>query len=355
MQTLGVAIVGLGRSGWGMQLDELDAMPAEFRVVAACDPIRHRRDMFGQRYPHAVVCERIEDLIVRPEVDLVSIASRTNDHVPQTLLALRAGKHVLVEKPMAATLNDALQVADACATASSHVFVRHNRRFEPEFQTVLKLLTRGHLGAIHTIKMRRHGFDHRHDWQAIASEGGGQLLNWGTHMLDQALVFLNEPVHRVWGECKRINSAGDAEDHFRIVLVGDTRTVDVESSAAVAIAEPRIMVFGNRGALVSDGRTIRQRYLDPNRVTVAPAIDAGVPDPGYGGSASALTWLEEDTQIPLDDQFSCKLWGAIHETLRRGKPFPVTLDHAMDILRLITLIQSGDAEGLHMELAVSGT
>lgn len=248
-----VGIVGLGRAGFSMQCDEIDAVSDRFKIVAGCDDFEPWRARMSKRYPSAAIYGRLEDMLKDPGIELVSIATRSVDHFRHSLQALKAGKDVLVEKPMCINYPEAVELHSVAAESGANLYVRHNRRFDPDFLHVKEIIESGVLGRIHTIKLCRAFFGPRKDWQALKEMGGGQLLNWGPHIIDHALQFLDAPEHEikdVWSCCQRLISGGDCEDHIKVILKGfDNCIVDVEISSAAALAEPEYIVWGTRGAL----------------------------------------------------------------------------------------------------------
>jgi len=338
-----LGIVGLGRAGIGMHCTELKGRERKFQIVAACDPIRERRDLMAERYGCATY-RRIEDLLADPDVEMADIASRSKDHLAHALLALKSGKHVFLEKPICLTYAGAKKLKAAAKRAKGRLFVRHNRRWEPAFHHVQEIIASGVLGDVFEIKLRRGGYQRRDDWQTLKRYGGGQLLNWGPHIIDHALQMLGAPLESVWSNLKRIAALGDAEDHLKIVLTGrNGRVVDVEISGGAALPEPLYLVNGSRGALRVDGDQITLRYLHP-RVKEAPnRASAATPDfmGGFGG-AGKLRWVEKTMPVaPKRKTDTAMIWDALYDAVRKRRKFPVTLDEAVEVMKVVSRARAG--------------
>jgi scyllo-inositol 2-dehydrogenase (NADP+) len=338
-----VGIVGLGRAGWGMHTRELDPRQDKFRIVAGCDVDPARCQRMAERYG----CKTYPDiagLIADPDVELVDIASRTPEHVPHALAALKANKLVFLEKPIAASYTEAKKLKPAAARSKGRLFIRHNRRFEAAFQHIRELLASGILGNVYDIKLRRLGYQRRDDWQTLKSCAGGQLLNWGPHIVDHALRFLDAPVARMWSDLRKVAAVGDAEDHVHIVLKGeDGRTVDLEISGGVALAVPVYVIFGSKGALTCDEKEIRLRYLDPT-VQLPPRTPdpASPPMEGGFGSPDVLKWVEQTIRVaPAAKCIPECIWDALYAAIREGAEFPITLDQALEVMRVISAAKKG--------------
>ncbi len=335
-----IGIVGLGRAGWGMHCFELKGREKKFRIVAGCDPLKDRRDRLVATYG-AKAYKTVDELIADPNVELVDIANRQADHVPDALQALKAGKHVFLEKPIAVTYPEARKLKPAAAKAKGKLCIRHNRRLEPTFQHIREIIASGILGDVHTIKLRRNKFQRRDDWQTLRSQNGGQLLNWGPHLIDQGLRFLESPLVDLWSDLKCVAAVGDAEDHIKIVMVGKNgRLIDIEISGGAALSEPIYIVLGSKGALTSDEKTIHLKYLDPKRKLAPRRAKAGAPDLGGFGSEDKLYWI--DKTIPVAPKARCDMdhiWDYLYDTIRKRKRFPITLDESLEVMKVVSEIQ----------------
>lgn len=351
-QPIGIGIVGLGRAGWSMHCDELDARPDKYTIVAACDTVALRRQKAADRYGCNVYRD-IEQLIADPNVEMVDIATRSCDHFRHASLALRAGKDVCLEKPMAVSYDHAKRLAALAGRSKGNLYIRHNRRFEPGFVHIRQIMASGVLGEVYEIKLRRLDFQFRGDWQTIKRFGGGQLLNWGPHIVDHALQMLDSPCKAVWSYLKKIAAVGDAEDHVRIILTGrNGRVVDLEISGGAALGEPMYRIFGAKGALTAGDDYITVKYLDP-RVKLlrtkadpaTPGVAGHPPTPNHvlakGGQAPnnvGIKWIEKT--FPIDASLSCDIWDELFDTVRLGKAFSVTLDESVEVMRIISLARA---------------
>ncbi|MFW5857314.1 MAG: Gfo/Idh/MocA family protein, partial [Planctomycetota bacterium] len=335
-----VGLVGIGRAGWGMHTGELAPREDKFRIVAACDVEKSRCDRMAERYDCATYGS-IEDLVKDPDVELVDIASRSPEHVEHAITALAAGKVVFLEKPIALDIDGAkrLRTAVRRRKADDRIFFRHNRRFEPAFQHIREIIDSGVLGDVYQIKLRRHNYQRRADWQTRIDCGGGQLLNWGPHIIDHALRFLDSPVADQWTDLQLVAALGDAEDHVHVNLRGENgRVVELEISGGVAIPEPTYLVYGSRGALTSDEQTIRLRYLDPKqKLKPGRAEKASPPMEGGFGNPEPLKWIEKEIPVAPKKQVEMTMiWDHLYDAVRKGKPFPITFDEAYGVIEVIS-------------------
>ncbi len=338
---IALGIVGLGRAGWGMHVRELEGRKDKFRIVAGCDVRPDRRERLAKAFGCRTYA-RIADMLKDPEMELVSIATRSTDHVDHARLALKAGLHVFLEKPIAVNYPEARRLVPAARQSRGQLFIRHNRRFEPMYQHIREIMASGLLGDVYEIKLRRHNFMRRDDWQTLKRCGGGQLLNWGPHIVDHALRLLESPVADMWSDLKRVAAVGDAEDHIKMVLRGrNGRVVDMEISGGTAIPEPEYLVHGTRGALRAEGERIRMRYIDPKKRLARRRASAGTPESGFG-TPETLPWIEDEFPVkPALPVEMPGIWDSLYAAIREGQRFPITLDEALDVMRVISAVRRG--------------
>ncbi len=334
-----VGLVGLGRAGWGMHCPELEKYPELFQIIAVCDPLKDRRDLVTAKYPGCRAYRRYEDLLLDGDIELVDIATRTEDHVEHALKALKTGRWVNLEKPISTDYDQALVLRAASIKAGNKLFVRHNRRFEPAFTHVSEIIDSGILGEIHTVRLRRGGFSRRDDWQTVKRCGGGQLLNWGPHLIDQALLFLGSPPVRIWSDLKRVTAMGDAEDTVHIIMrnLGGL-TVDLEISGGRALPVPDYTVSGEKGELSATGDILTLKYLDPKHRLPRRRASVRTPPLGSFGSPDNLKWIEEQVPVaPAAPASMTLIWEHLANAIRLNKPYPITLDQAVDVMKIISL------------------
>ncbi len=334
-----VGIVGMGRAGGGMLCKELGKRKGKFSVEAVCDISRKQCEPYKKEFGCKVYLD-IKDLIKDEEVELISISTRSTDHFDHASMALKAGKSVFLEKPITLTYEDAVKLKTLADKSKGTLYLRHNRRFEPAFQHICEIIASEILGKVYEVKLRRQGYSRRDDWQTLIECGGGQLNNWGPHIVDHALRFLDSPVAELWSDLKLVAALGDAEDHLKILLKGENgRIVDLEISGGAAISEPEYIIFGSKGALTCQGDKIKLRYLDPDVKLSRRKAKTGTPK-GY--TKDELKWIEKSTKVkPATKCNTDSIWDHLYESLRNRKKFPITLDQGVEVMRIISEVKKG--------------
>jgi predicted dehydrogenase len=342
---IGVAVVGLGRAGGEAHLVELARHPEKFKIVGVMDALPERSASAAGTYG-CRAWDHFERLLEDPAIELVSIATRSVDHFAHAAMVLKAGKAAFVEKPMCIQHRDAKKLAALSEKTQRPLYVRHNRRFEPAFRHLRDIMASGVLGQVFEVKMRRFNYQRRDDWQTLSRFGGGQLLNWGTHIMDHALCVLEAPVVGLWSNLRQTVAAGDAEDHVRIILQGaNGRIVDLGISGGAALPDDEFLLLGDRGALRINGDTFHLRYIDPKQKLGRLQASEATPlsGHGFGTRSEKLQWIEKRGAV--DERYRTEgmaiIWDHVFAAMRLGKPYPISLEQVVEGLRLLDAARRG--------------
>lgn len=166
-------------------------------VRALADLNDERLQQVAARYSVPDRYHAYQELLARPEIDAVSICLPNVLHAPVTIAALQAGKHVLVEKPLASTVADGQAMVAAAEETGRILMVAFNQRYRSDLQWLKQYVDTGALGRIYYAKahwMRRSGIPRLGSWfVSQAQAGGGPLIDLGVHVLDMALYLMGEP------------------------------------------------------------------------------------------------------------------------------------------------------------------
>lgn len=327
-----VGIVGLGRAGIGMHSSELAEYPDRFAIAAACDHAKERLENLPERFKGAKLYTDYSEMLQDDNVELVSIATRHPEHVPMALQALEAGKYVNIDKPYALNNREMAQLAEADKKYPGRIFLRHNRRYEAPFQKAMKLIATGVLGEINTVKLYRSvGYCRRNDWMTMTEFGGGLFTNWGPHIIDQALQYLDSPVVDLWANIRSIISIGDGDDHIKLLLkAANGRVADIEISGAHTLPGRELEIQGSRGTLIYpvDGR-IKMRYVDPEIEFKPLKPHPENPPMKYGNFDETLTFIEQFVEIPPIPM--SEIWKHVYDAIVNKVPYPITIGNGIAV------------------------
>lgn len=338
-----VGLAGLGRAGLEMHCPELESFPQLFKIFAACDPLKERRDILLEKHADCRTYRQYNDLLNDPDVELIDIATRTDEHAEHVLQALKTNKWVIVERPFCRDHDEAMILRAAAIKAGHRLLVRHNYRYEPAFILVKEVIESGVLGEVYDIKMRRGVFERRDDWQAVKRCGGGAILTWGTAFMDQALELLRTPPVKMWSDLKRVAAVGDAEDYARIIIRNMAGvTVDLEINGGRIGSLPQFIVAGSKGTFTlyegaTEGNLI---YLDPKKKLPRRRASVRTPALGGFGTPENFTWIEKTISAkPKAEAGMTLIWEHVYSAIRENKPFPIPLDTAIETMRILSLVK----------------
>ncbi len=219
-----VGIIGFGRigaehAGWLRAAKGIEP-------VAVADLTAARRDLAQSRglKPY----EKYQDLLGDREIDGVLVSSATAMHFAHASAALAAGKHVMVEKPMALDLKHSAELVRHANEASRVLSVFHNRRWDVDYLTVLDAVKGGRFGKLINVESRIGQWgscvgpaakEWRPGWRNEASFGGGGLYDWGSHFIDQLwqLMLPAKPL-RVFAQLRGNVWTRDCDDFARVII-----------------------------------------------------------------------------------------------------------------------------------------
>lgn len=342
-----IGIVGLGRAGLEMHIPELLQYPELFKIIAVCDLLKERRDLVLEKFPTCRTYRRFEDLLLDPDVELVDIATRSDDHCDHVLRALKSGKWVNIERPFCQNYEEALVIRADAIRAGNRLLIRQNYRYEAAFLQTREIIESGVLGDIYDIKIRRGIFRRRDDWQTVKRCGGGIALAWGPAFLDQALEFLKSPPVKIYSDFKRVASVGDAEDYMRIILRNISGlTVDLEVSGGMIGRAPQYKVSGTKGEfrIYPGEETGTLRYLNPKKKLHRRRSSVRTPPLGSFGTPETLDWIEKSVPVkPKAESGMTLVWEHVFNAIRENKVYPITVDSAIEAMRIISLVKQESA------------
>jgi predicted dehydrogenase len=191
-----VAVIGMGHAAQLIHLPILTEMES-VELVALADLEGYKLAKVADRYKVPGYVDS-EVLLQKQQPDVVYVCAPTINHLPLALTALQAGSHVIVEKPVARTLEESRRLQEAAHSAGKHVFVAMNQRFRQDVEVLRNFLLSGELGDIWRVRtgwLKRFGAWDRSPWLDKKSiSGGGVLLDLGIQLLDVVLYLLDYPV-----------------------------------------------------------------------------------------------------------------------------------------------------------------
>jgi UDP-N-acetyl-2-amino-2-deoxyglucuronate dehydrogenase len=258
------------------------------------------------RATFGVPCVGVEELLADPAVDVVCICTPSGQHPDQTIAAARAGKHVLVEKPMATRVVDAQAMVQACDEAGVRLGVVLQRRADPLFRRIHDALAAGDLGdlTLGVVTMPYHrpqAYYEQAVWRGTwAGDGGGVLMNQGIHLVDLLVWCLGDPVE-VHAHAATLQRDIEVEDTLAATLRFPNGALATIAATTTAPGSPhRLEFYGTHGAIQVEGEHAHLWQLrDPEAAVIAPPPLQRTTDAGAAGDPRGIS-VEGHVQIVHD-------------------------------------------------------
>jgi predicted dehydrogenase len=314
-----IGVIGIGAIATKYHIPEFSSLPgARLQAFAARNASAIRAVADQYHVPDVYDGpDGWKKLVASPEVDAVLISSPSALHAEMAVAAARAGKHLLIEKPVATTVADGRRVVDAARTADVLGFVAHHRRMRPVYREGKRLLDAGVAGTVYRVDATL-GHAGPEFWAPHAAwffdpalAGGGAVLDLGIHMADLVLWLLGRRPASVTGCVSTIEKPTSLDDQGTAVLrFDDGCLVVLTVNWAMRPGVRRVEIIGSQGRLsldeIADEGVVLERLLpEPltqrTRLAPPPANPVGLPTNGCAaafvaalrGAQTALATLEE--------------------------------------------------------------
>ena len=348
---INVGIIGLGRSGWELHAAPLSKFP-EYHLAAVCDQSEKRRAEAAQAFGVKAYAEW-QAVVGDPAIQLVVVSTPSNMHTDLAVAALEAGKHVLVEKPMAITLADCERIVAAAQKAGKILTVFHNRRWDRDYQMVKKLVQDDLLGELLSLDSRvmtygpewaTYGvaeYDPR--WRTKAAFGGGFLADWGPHLVEQCLDLTDQKPTSISCQLRSQLWATEVEDYFNMRLTfASGLLVTLEGTNNARLPLPRWFVVGRNGTLTADGAW--GHWTDMHIRTTLSGTTMDLAPQNIGPSSGSRN-------MDVGEELSACFYTDLAEAIYSGRPPAITAQRAREVMAILEAARQSSGSGQTIHLA----
>ncbi len=321
-----VALVGYGYAGKAFHAPLIVSTPGmELACVVSSRPGDVHDDL-----PDVEVAADPAHAFERDGIDLVVIAVPNAQHAPLAAAALRADRHVVVDKPFTLTLAEARELRALANRRERLLSVFHNRRWDSDFLGVKQVIDDGRIGEVVHFESHIDRFrpQVRTRWRESAQPGGGIWFDLGPHLIDQALQLFGLP-QAVQADLAALRPDAQTDDWAHAVLHYPQHRVLLHASMLVAGGSARFTVHGTRGSVVKP-------RIDPQETQLLAGLRPG--DPGWGEDDDALLLYPGDAPMetlaaPRGDQ--ARYYAGMRDAIRGLAPPPVTDAQALAVMAVL--------------------
>lgn len=331
---INTGIIGFGLSGRVFHLPFLQLNPG-FRIRKI---VERNSDDSKTFYPEVDVVRNYTDLLTDPGIDLVVICTPNHLHFPMAKDSLKAGKHIVVEKPFTIHTAEADELIKLSEESGKKIFVYHNRRWDGDFLTIRKLLKSGALGDLNEYEAHFDRFRPEipvNAWREEKSNGGGVLYDLGSHLIDQALALFGVPLE-LEAEITSQRNGSRVDDFFRILLIYKNMNVILTSGMLVDDPGPRYILHGVLGSFIKYG--IDPQENDLRQGLVPENNNWGVENPDKWGLVT-IDYLDLNVHGAIETEAGCyqEFYRNVYDSLVNNEGMAIQPVEARNVVRIIEI------------------
>ena len=287
------------------------------------------------RYPGITTCRSLDAMLADSSLGLIVVTTPSGTHFDLVRQVLETGKNVVVDKPVAVTSAEIAQLVELATAQNALLVPFHNRRWDSDFQTILKLLHEGSLGRLVHFESNNDRWRPvtRVAWKDDPALGGGLLLDLGTHLADQALLLFGKP-EAVGAEILRERDGVGSDDSFTLRLRYSGLSVTLGANCLSSLERPRFHLRGTNGNYWKWG-------LDPQEAALTKITR--IDNPAWGQEPAA-NWGTLNVDVdggmvtrpvaPIPGDYRL-YYAGVRDALLGKAPVPVTALDAWRVARLL--------------------
>ena len=333
-----VGVAGYGISAQVFHIPFLVALE-EFELTTILERTKNEA---RQKHPSVKIARTIEELVADKETELIVITTPNETHADYAAKALRAGKHVVLEKPFANTAGEAKELIGIARRSGRILSVYQNRRYVSDYLTIKDILAENLLGEVHEFNAHydRYRAEARPNaWREKDFPGSGILYDLGPHLIDQALSLFALPV-AITADIRMQRPHAKVDDYFNLWLDFGFMKAILHAGMLVREPGPRYLIHGTKGSFIKPGEDVQEGKL---RAGEQPAgADWGREPEAYHGTLhTEMNGGIVKKTIPSRIGDYGQYYKNIYQSIRHNAPVQEKPEHGYNTIRLIELaIQS---------------
>lgn len=291
-----------------------------------------------RRYPDVISYDSVDELLNDDKIEFVIVNTPNDTHVDYATKALKAGKHILVEKPFAPNAGDARKLFELGKAVNRYVMVFQNRRWDSDFKLLKRVVERETLGELIELHVRFDRYRMEKSPKIFKERkipGSGVLYDLGPHLLDQVISLFGKPEKSL--KILATHRPGSEVDDFSTLVLSYPKgfTVFIHASLLVANPLPAYVLHGVRGSFHKVRADVQEDQLQAG---LSPK------DPQYGiepvGKEGLITLVKPNGDRELRYREALKgdyndLFNAVYAQIRKEEPFPVKSEEILWQLEIL--------------------
>ena len=296
---------------------------AGFEPAAVCDLDPKCREKAAEEFPGIKTYGSVKRMLSESDAELTVVITPHNTHARLAIECLKAGRHVVTEKPFCISVKEADAMIAAARTHRRMLSVFHNRRWDGDYLAIKDAMARGLVGEVFQIEACMGGYGHPgYWWRSDKRISGGAFYDWGAHVVDWVLGLVPAKIAEVSGhfQLKRVWHDVTNEDHCNaVVRFANGCSATIELSHMAAIGKPRWRILGTQGALVASEEGFRVvTYKDGIRL---------------------------DSEMAHKESASHAYYRNVADHLLLGEPLAVTAESARRVIAVIATAERSSRAG----------
>lgn len=331
-----VGIVGFG--GMGKWHSEIISEIGDLTVAGIYDIKEERMELAKECNLHTYAS--FEELLEDKSLTLVVIATPNDSHKMLAIQAMRAGKHVVCEKPVTIASKDLQEMIHVSIETGMFFTVHQNRRWDEDFLTIKKIYKEQLLGEVFRIESRVHGSRGiPGDWRQEVEHGGGMVFDWGVHLFDQILLLMEGvALKTVYARTTNVTNQM-VDDGFTVILSYENNVeVLIEVGTNNFISLPRWYLLGQNGtAIIHDWELHGEMICSSgvNETDVVPVKTAA-------GITKTMAPRREDTihkqALPIVTSDIKDFYKNVQDVILHGRKSEIKLSEVMRVMKLMEVV-----------------
>ena len=330
-----VGLIGFGLAGRAFHAPVIRAVP-DLRLAAI---LERKGNEAAEKYPDIRIVRSLDELLAMKKIRLIVIATPNDTHYSFARQCLEAGRDVVVDKPFAATLEEAKALVEMAKETGRVLTVYRNRRYDGDFHAIRRLVADGTLGRIVRFETSYDRYRPQLKpgaWRETSRPGSGILFDIAPHLIDHALVLFGLP-EAVTADVRIERENAVADDAFDIMLhYSNGMRAVLRSSILAAAPRPRFVVLGTQGSFVKQTFDPQENNLRRGYVPNDTAWGAE-PEENWGVLTVAAGDSFEQRRIPSANCDYRDYYSNVRDALLGRARLAVTPEWALDVMRLLEL------------------